>query len=387
VFHIYLLICLSLCAGIIAISLRKRNAERDKKNLIILLVTVLIPFIAETLYFLSVALNVNPDIYFTPHTLALMGLVLFAGILRFHMFDVIPEAAVMALDAIAEAYVLIDANERFLSANPAAMRLFPELSLIGNGADIRNMQDWPKELHLMNATGANYFVNYSSRPPAADFLSGQEDQKYYRASVNLVNPSQKKLMAYAILIQDITDSVRIMNELEIAAFTDSLTGLYNRRYFFETAKVYIERAARQSEPYFVMMMDLDRFKEINDTFGHQTGDKVLKRVASVMKHIIRPYDLLARYGGEEFVLLAMEVDDQVAWQLADRIRGAVESMDSNYLECNMCKTTCSIGIAKGVADETLEDVVEKADKALYMAKTSGRNKVCGFELEECSQCG
>jgi diguanylate cyclase (GGDEF)-like protein len=386
VFHMYPIVCLGICSAIILSSLKKRKKTVEKKSLIVLLLTVMIPFISEALYFISIAQNWSSghDIYFTPHSLALMGLVLFAGVLRFHMFDVIPEAATIILDTIAEAYVLIDADENFLAANPAAERLFPGLASIGKGSDIRNVTHWPKELRLTDDTAkGSYFVDYSSRHLALD----QEEIRYYRASVNPVKSNNKRSLAYAILIQDVTDSVKMISKLEIAAFTDPLTGLYNRRYFAETARVYIEKASRQNEPYFVMMLDLDRFKDVNDTFGHQTGDKVLKRVASVVKHIIRPYDLLARYGGEEFVLLAMEVDDQVAWQLAERIRGAIENMDSDYPESNIGKTTCSIGIAKSSANESVEDMIGKADKALYMAKKAGRNRVYSFASETRVQCG
>jgi diguanylate cyclase (GGDEF)-like protein len=383
VFHMYPIVCLGICTAIIFHSLKKRKKAVEKKSLIVLLLTVLIPFIAEALYFISIALNgTGHDIYFTPHSLALMGLVLFAGVLRFHMFDIIPEAATMILDTIADAYVLIDTDENFLAANPAAVRLFPGLASAGKES-IRNVDHWPEELRLTDTAKGSYFVDYSSRQLALD----QEEVRYYRASVNPVKSNNNRSLAYAILIQDVTDSVEMISKLEIAAFTDPLTGLYNRRYFAETAKVYIEKASRQNEPYFVMMLDLDRFKDVNDTYGHQTGDQVLKRVASVVKHIIRPYDLLARYGGEEFVLLAMEVDDHVAWQLAERIRGAIENMDSDYPEGSVGKTTCSIGIAKSSANETVEDMIGKADKALYMAKKAGRNRVYSFASETRVQCG
>jgi diguanylate cyclase (GGDEF)-like protein len=376
--HMYPVVCLGVCSAIIIRSLRKRDGRENVRNLIVLFLSTAGSFIAESVYFLSGALRLDAyDVYFTPYILALTGLILFVGILRFHMFDLIPEAAAMALDAIAEAYILIDADGNYLAANPAAMRLFPGLTSAGKGSDVRDVNNWPKELYAIDIDKGTYSVDYSGHQPISGQLPNQEEIRYYRAAVNPVKSNQKKPSACAILIQDVTDSVRMMNKLEIAAFTDPLTGLYNRRYFTETAKAYIEKAARQDEPYFVMMLDLDSFKEVNDTFGHQTGDKVLQHVASVVKHIIRPYDLFARYGGEEFVLLVMEVDENVAMQLAERIRGAIENMELDDPANAACKTTCSIGVAKSAVNASLEEASEKADKALYRAKRAGRNRVHG----------
>ena len=162
--------------------------------------------------------------------------------------------------------------------------------------------------------------------------------------------------------------------LEKFAYTDTLTGLFNRRHFIELAQIPLEKAKRYGSKCYAMMLDLDFFKKVNDTYGHLAGDEVLANAAMVMKNTLRSYDILCRYGGEEFVVFVSETTKEAAQHLAERIREAVATTPCIY-NCIKIPITVSIGMAASFPDCTIESLIDKADKALYAAKEAGRNCV------------
>ncbi len=168
----------------------------------------------------------------------------------------------------------------------------------------------------------------------------------------------------------------LYDEVKELSITDGLTELYNKHYFLEVFDKEFERAKRFNNNMSLIMMDIDFFKSVNDTYGHLQGDTVLKEMGSIIKQNIRKTDFPARYGGEEFVILAINADIQNTTKLAEKIRKVVES-HSFKAETEPLKLTVSFGVA--TATETVRhqvDLIKMADDALYQAKKSGRNKVC-----------
>jgi len=166
---------------------------------------------------------------------------------------------------------------------------------------------------------------------------------------------------------------RKKTEQEILYFSthDYLTGCYNRAFFEKSAKEELERATRYQKPLSLLMLDLDYFKKVNDTYGHMAGDGVLKQVAATINDILRSSDIFGRFGGEEFVMLIPETTVEGAVNVAEKIRSAIENT-----VCPMAgKITVSIGVVERTADESLDDLYRRVDKQLYRAKTSGRNCV------------
>ncbi len=157
---------------------------------------------------------------------------------------------------------------------------------------------------------------------------------------------------------------------------DYLTNLYNRRHFFSIAEHEVARAARQSTPLSVIMLDIDHFKRINDTYGHLVGDEVLQAVAARIRGFIRDSDVLCRYGGEEFVLLLPDADAATARAVAERVRLAVANtpVASSHGPIHL---TVSLGYTsvRPQPPTNLEDLVAQADAALYAAKGAGRNRI------------
>lgn len=168
-------------------------------------------------------------------------------------------------------------------------------------------------------------------------------------------------------------------QVERLAITDGLTGIYNHRRFQERLQEEFVRNARHPEPFSILMIDIDFFKKINDTFGHPAGDAVLKVIAKLLAKMIRKLDVVARYGGEEFVVLLLKSDSMQAWQMAERIRKAIESAPIDW-QGQKIDVTVSIGAASQPADAAQrEDLIACADKALYSSKRAGRNRSTLFK--------
>jgi diguanylate cyclase (GGDEF)-like protein len=159
------------------------------------------------------------------------------------------------------------------------------------------------------------------------------------------------------------------------AVTDSLTGLYDRRYFMVKLQEEVLRAERCGKPLSVVMADLDRFKKINDTYGHDAGDRALEAIAKFFQKNIRDVDAVARYGGEEFVMLIPDADQSAAFSLAQRLRQELAKVNLDDLP----PITMSLGIAAYPSDGTdIEELIKKADAAMYEAKRRGRDKAVKF---------
>jgi len=182
------------------------------------------------------------------------------------------------------------------------------------------------------------------------------------------------IIAYAeeLLVAKLDDSRAALIK---AAVTDELTGLGNRKFIKDALTSIDRRDVQDSHITVVMLMDIDRFKQINDNFGHNAGDLVIRTVADNIKTAVRKTDLVARWGGEEFLVVLTNTDIEAAFKTAEKLRQSIASMSVSYNNHNI-KTTVSIGISKFKGSiKDLETVVKAADENLYKAKEIGRNRV------------
>ena len=176
-------------------------------------------------------------------------------------------------------------------------------------------------------------------------------------------------IGYVLLLKEKTDT-----QLLLAATTDALTGILNRRAFFDNAQATMNMAVRRQEPVTLLLVDLDRFKRINDSFGHPVGDTVLMEFAANTRGLIRPYDVFGRIGGEEFAIVHLGRPDEAA-QVAERVRVAAETQ--SFATAPGLRYTISVGgytlVPQAVSD--LDAMMRRCDEALYQAKDGGRNRV------------
>jgi len=161
------------------------------------------------------------------------------------------------------------------------------------------------------------------------------------------------------------------------AVTDPLTGLYNRRYLDNHLNVLFNRSMARGRPLSVLITDIDRFKQVNDTYGHDGGDEVLREFANRVRSTIRGADLACRYGGEEFVVVMPDTSPEIAATVAERLRAAIESAPFMLKHAGQAlNVTASFGIASRIAAVlTPDQLMKQADLALYEAKNTGRNRV------------
>jgi diguanylate cyclase (GGDEF)-like protein len=163
-----------------------------------------------------------------------------------------------------------------------------------------------------------------------------------------------------------------MAELNRMVTRDELTGLSNRRHFLEVINEHIARSRNERFGFGLCVLDVDNFKQINDTFGHLVGDKVLRAAADLMRQNMREYDFLARFGGEEFTLIITRGDEPTTRRCAERLRRAIADAELSDLEENV-ELTVSIGATMFQRGDTLEAALARADAAMYEAKQAGRN--------------
>lgn len=213
-------------------------------------------------------------------------------------------------------------------------------------ATIKAGNIWQGELKNLRKDGSIYWVDVLITP---------------------IKNEQGDIISYTSIRQDITDKKRI-EELSV---TDKLTQLYNRLKLDEIFAMKLATAGRYNTPFSVIIMDIDHFKNVNDTWGHQAGDDVLKEFAAIIKSNVRETDIVGRWGGEEFLILSSDTDLESATQLSQKLRELVSSFKFSFAG----HKTASFGVSSYHAGDDEKTMVKRADEALYNAKAGGRNRV------------
>jgi diguanylate cyclase (GGDEF)-like protein/hemerythrin-like metal-binding protein len=201
------------------------------------------------------------------------------------------------------------------------------------------------------------------------YRAGRQARSKTEPHPNLTVPAAAQLRALEASEQANAELRQALDQMEQAAGTDRLTGTWNRRRFEDGALLLIALSGRRDDPLSLILLDLDRFKVVNDTFGHGVGDLVLKSLVAIVREVLRDSDGLVRWGGEEFIVLCPGTTLAGATILAEKIRQAVEAQPFPQVG----QVTISLGVAQHLAAESLDAWVARADGALYRAKERGRN--------------
>jgi len=239
-------------------------------------------------------------------------------------------------------------------ANPVAEKLFPDLSSMG----------WSHPL----LNGLSGFNELRQSKQQADVIGEVEvGQATYELHTHYIHGFD----LIRIYVLDITQRKMAEKEIHLLATTDSLTGIANRRAFSAIMASEVDRARRYGTSLSLAMYDLDYFKRVNDTFGHDVGDYVLQTVTGLVKENIRTVDVVARWGGEEFMVLMPESDVQAAQTAAEKLRLAI----AGHLFDKVGNLTVSFGVVSFEPQDDLDLLLKRVDGALYRAKEQGRNRV------------
>jgi len=236
--------------------------------------------------------------------------------------------------------------------------------------------------HLRNRA----FITWQERPRLFNFkpnrpFTGKATQMYQNLTLIPLTSPDGEVHQIGILVYDMTDVAMSHQDLQSAneelarlSRTDRLTGLNNRGYWEECLQHEYDRYLRNGRPCSLIMLDIDHFKPINDTYGHQAGDRVIQSLAQMIKDHIRSTDCAGRYGGEEFGILLPDTSDTHAEVLAERLRRAVQNTPIRY-DDETIRFTLSLGIAETQAEDSHhENWIKRSDEALYRSKQSGRNQ-------------
>jgi diguanylate cyclase (GGDEF)-like protein/PAS domain S-box-containing protein len=209
-----------------------------------------------------------------------------------------------------------------------------------------------------------------------DLFQRKDGSSFYAAYVASPLMVDGQPAGAVISFQDISARKQMEQELERMATLDELTGLYNRRELNRRMEDELRRAERYDHSFSVWMLDIDHFKQINDNYGHQEGDRVLKMVANSLKRILRDTDIVARFGGEEFVIVLPHTNLKLSQHMAERVRAEMAAMQVELDGASSFSITVSIGVAAFPQHgSTVESLINTADKRLYIAKEGGRNRV------------
>jgi diguanylate cyclase (GGDEF)-like protein len=346
-----------LASLIICIVYRSKRDALFKKHSIYIIVAMAIPMFGNLL---TAFLKLFP-IDLTSVFASIMGTILAYTLMFTGIFQVAPLAREEIVENMQDGFILIGPGGGFLDANLTAKRLFPQLEHATTGLQTADM-----EMILWDANGQL----------AQEFsVETESGTKHYRVSADDVMHNGR-VICTCVTIYDNTSVRKLMDEITQMAEHDALTNLLNRRSFCRDAEKKCDEILRYGGSAFLMMFDIDFFKNVNDTYGHLAGDEVLRSVSRTLLQRFRKTDMVGRYGGEEFCVFLLMPNREKAVEIAEECRRQIENLPILFGD-TIIRVTVSIGIAAFPSDQaqTLTALISRADAALYEAKSSGRNRV------------
>ena len=341
-----------------------------KKQIAVVLIGVGIPWLNSFVFVLGFSPFPNADN--TPLSFSIAGLAFTYALLRYNLLDILPIARHVLIENMSDGVIVVDAQNRLVDINPAAERLLGPSKRSRIGEPIENI------FTIWSDVVKGF---YDVRETQAVVPIGEPSNSYFDLKISPLYNDHHRFLGRLVVWRDITLLKKAQADLQEQAIRDALTGLYNRRYLDATIERELARAMRESQPISFVMLDIDRFKSINDNFGHKEGDAVLQKLATLLLSHTRVDDIVCRYGGEEFLIVLPNVNAEIAFQVAERWRRSFVGLTMPLAPVEI-KFTLSCGISEFPIDgETKEELISTADKALYRAKQTGRNRVVVWQKE------
>ena len=373
-----------LGAAALLIRLALHRSLVHQRQAAALLVATLIPAVSMVLY--TFGWNPLPGMNLIPTSLVVSGTILFLGIAPFRLFDLVPIARDTLVETLPDAVLVLDPEGRIVDFNPSAQALIGLTgSSIGRAAH-QEISIWSEilgscdvsqrcqaELSIGSGPVQRIVLHISPLPdrnglPTGCVLVFRDITKRFRAEQELQEANVR-------LVSHVERIEALQAELREQAVRDPVTGLYNRRYLDDSLARELARAERAPSPVAAIMLDIDRFKGINDTFGHKAGDLMLQALADLLREGTRSSDITYRYGGEEFLIVLPQTDLRTAAARADELRRAFEAYRLDWAGRSI-RATLSAGVSVFPANgRTIDELLRAADTALYAAKAAGRNAV------------
>jgi diguanylate cyclase (GGDEF)-like protein/PAS domain S-box-containing protein len=378
---------LCMLAGTVVLIWGTFRLPKEFHNQVILIAAAAIaPWVVNLVYIAR--LGPLPGLELTPLVILISGTIFGWDILQFHLLDLVPIARHTLIETMADGILVLDQQNRVLDANPAARQLLGEKAVITIGKYIGDIFDSSPELmklFIQNNPETNTEVTVESTRG-----------RYLEISLSPVHDWRGFFRGQFVVMRDITerrcsqDKIQLMNErlrvqlteietlqahLMELAIRDSLTGLFNRRYLDETLVRELSRAKRGNYEISILMIDIDHFKHINDTYGHKAGDQVLKSMGDFLQGEVRQGDIVCRLGGDEFLIIMPGMQLKDAQNRAEMICNDASQLSIRHEEMEL-RITVSIGVVVFPQHgDSADDIIRAADSAMYAAKQAGRNTV------------
>ncbi len=366
VHSLYLYLCLTM-GVILLLNKARRVRNRFRLQILAMVAGLLTPVIASLFYVSGQSMygiDMGPvfiSVSFIFHSIALF---------RYRMFDVAPIARDIVFESMADGVLVINENDIVVDYNRAMSELMRGVQTELIGRPLVDILQNREDLRILVEAGED-----------CDYIYLYEDVRYcYRIRFSPVMGKNKVQVGRIIHVSDITEQAELQDQLQYLADTDGLTRLFNKTALMYRAEQELERLARRSGGHFsVIMFDIDEFKRVNDTFGHEAGDAALLYLSEAVREFIDQRMLAGRYGGDEFILCLPENDLDAACDLAEKLRRHIESGEISVDRERLCITSSfgvsSVYVPPGQREIAIPQLVRQADQALYASKRSGRNRV------------
>ena len=371
-------IMLSAMGLLIGFAIPNRQLYRDQS--VALAVATLFPVVCSMVY--NFAPGILPGLDTTAIGLTVTCVVLTYTMVRFKLLDLVPIAREVLVENMLDGLIVLDRRARVLDVNPAAITLLSAQPGAWIGREISEMlAHWPDLAEILTASG-----NEGSRGIAVS-----PEGRHLSIVSSPVLDAEGQCSGDVVILRDVTEpqvaaeTLRarlsqieaLQAELREQAIRDPLTGMYNRRYLDETLERELGRAQREGYPVSLVMIDVDHFKNVNDTFGHAAGDSVLRVIGDRLRAETRLGDMACRLGGDEFLVLLPNTALAAAQTRAEHWRQTVgDAVRATAGDLGYSGTTISLGVASFPQNgRTAHDVLAAADAAVYAAKAAGRNRV------------
>lgn len=380
-----------------------------RQQAIAVIVSTLPPLTVGTVHVLEL---IPPGISLVPMSFLLTGLIYFASLFRYRLFDLLPVARDTLIENMSDSVLVLDKDNRVVDMNPAAQQFAQQIAAeampgqmlkrdywLGQSI-VQVMGKWPSLLkHCQGRTNTEVLITICQQPPLhlnlrlnmlcdrdqrptgklivlRDMTALHQSQLELRQTNDAQRRTQQALKkTNDILESRLRENEALQHQLKEQAIRDDLTGLFNRRYFEEALLAEFVKARRDHTPLAVVLVDIDYFKRVNDTYGHQAGDCALQVLAGVIQAHVRTSDIACRYGGEEFILAMPGMTLVEAMERAEAIRVAVKETVVQFRE-HAIQTTVSGGVGALPEHEGGQDeLISRVDQALYAAKKEGRDRI------------
>lgn len=356
-------------AFLLVITRWKETAKVYRVQLLALLFGQFVPMLTAFLYLIGMT---PPGVDPVPMVLWLSSILYLWSINSSRMFTLMPIAKDTIFNSIDDGVIVLDASHRIIEFNEACTRMFPQLdrSLLGVNI-IKAWQEISVDPFPATLKEADASIEFPFN-----------NQIYQVRTSPMQHPNHS---GHLIIFTDITEIKRLQVKLEHLAYYDELTQILNRRAFFQQCEQQFAEAKNRDLPFTIILMDIDYFKLVNDTFGHPVGDQLLIHVVNVIQSELKETMLFARYGGEEFTIALKGTTLSEGKALANQLCRGIEDRPLEA-DGKVIPITASFGVAEAMdgLGETIYQLLNKADKALYLAKRNGRNQVqvySGIERE------